>query len=192
MFANSLERSSQPLISRRLVDNDGLGGCDARRKVPGQEAPSRAQASMWGSVASTFPSACSLLICRRKSWWVPVGGSWRGLLTAFKAPAHSAPPAHTVPASSSSFLTLATLTLSYTASQPATTNHGRAPEPPPARLPGPLPGSIQLHHGAEGECELVAGGCGIQDLLASGGSREGACPDQMRGWGHRWFLSDLL
>lgn len=72
---------------------------DARRRVLGQEAPSWAQASMQGSVASTFPSACRLLIRRRKSWRVPVGVSWRGLPSAFKAPALPVLPARPVPAS---------------------------------------------------------------------------------------------
>lgn len=46
---------------------------------------------MQGSVASTFPSACRLLIGRRKSWRVPVGVSWRGLEAAFKVSARPHP-----------------------------------------------------------------------------------------------------
>lgn len=99
MSASAPEWALPTLIHPRLVANGGLGGCDARRRVPGQEVPSRAQASMQGSVASTFPSACRLLICRRKSWRVPVGGSWRGLPAAFKAPARPVLPASEVPAS---------------------------------------------------------------------------------------------
>jgi hypothetical protein len=72
------------------VANGGLGlpdhsaGSGDRGLASPEQGP---RSSTQGSVASAFPSACRLLIRRRKSWWVPVGVSWRG---TFKATAHPA------------------------------------------------------------------------------------------------------
>lgn len=147
--------------------------------IPGGESWARklqagSKPSMQGSVANTYPSACRLLIGRRKSWRVPVGVSWRGLQPAFKASARPIPPACPVPAFQSSFHTQATLTLSWTVCPPAAAGHGRAPGPSPALPLGFLPSRLQHPHGTEGEYEPVAGGHGVQALLVSGGSRR-AC-----------------
>lgn len=184
----------QPLIDPRFVANGGLGDCGARRRSRGQEAPARPRPTMQGSVASTFPSACRLLIGRRKSWRVPVGVSWRGLEAAFKASARphpTCPPCACLP----ELIPLPGCPSSVLDSvPPATAVHGRAPGPPPALPPGRLPSRLPHRRGAEGECEPVAGGyAGAQALLASGGSREGVYTGRAQVWGHMssWYMSDL-
>lgn len=115
-------------------------------------------------MASTFPSACRLLIRRRKSWRVPVGVSWRGLRAAFKATARPVLPACAVPASWSSFPTPpAALTLSWTACPPAMVG-------PQGLLPlcllafclavfirGQVSVSQSQGHTVSGPCQLVVG-----------------------------------
>lgn len=93
------EFASHPLISPRLVAAGGLGVSDTKRRVPGQEAPNRAQADHAGVSGQHLPFRLQAADSRRKSWRVPVGVNWRGLQAAFKATARPVPPACPVPAS---------------------------------------------------------------------------------------------